>query len=817
MGNTLNSHYDTIRALKKVPGPTVALFCLLAVITLFSPELEEDHLPLVGMAGMVAVVSIFLHWQAGGGFFPALFGVAAGLVAIGWQQMPVPPFPVELEGTSLSFEGVVLDRKDRHDSIRFILDRGVVLPGQKNIQEPMKIPGRMQITVYQKQAKKQVILALPGDRVRIYARLKPIKSFRNPGGFDYARFQRQHGILISGYTKGPVLIVKMAVEKSWNRYRQTISQWIVQVLPRETQGLAEALMVGKRGLLDGALMEYLLASGTIHLIAISGLHLGMVAGWSFFLLRFLLVLCMPLSRRWNVKRPAAMLTLIPTIAYASLAGWSIPTQRASTMICLLLFAIATNRLRQSWRVLNVAAIVVLLFQPGQLFSAGFQLSFLSVVGMLFFLPFLRYGQGWRKKVLGLLTVSLVVTMITSPITAHHFHRISPYGLFANVLLVPWVGLVSTPLGLLALLAHEIYPVLGDFLLQRMGESLDLYRQGIVWISGLPGAWQRLPGPSQIGIALSLGVWALVGLLGMAGITRWREIGFVTAFLVLFWPRTMPPVEQLHLAVLDVGQAQSVVLYTPHGGWSVLDAGGWASSRYNVGESVISAYLWRYGVQHLKRVVISHPQRDHMAGAERLLRNFQVDSLWLGVFPEEEQKDRSYRRLIARAEKEGVSIRRIRQGMEIEEGDARVSVLPPLPMEQAKNNNDRSLVVVVSFAEQRFLIPGDAMARTEKWLLAQQVIQPLTVLLAPHHGSKSSSTPAFVQATHPQHIVFSVGYRNAHRHPNAQVVERWRAVGTHIWRTDQQGAILFQSDGQKVQIKVAAKPDGSLVEKIWKPF
>ena len=801
MNNSVKS-LEPFKITRKIPGPTVVLFCLIAMITLFSPELGAEHLVLSVIAGTVACAAIFLRWRAGGGLSAAVIGVVSGLFVMAWQQTSMPSFPVELQKAAVMVEGVVLDRNDRNDSIQIILDRALVSPEQNAFSAPINIPGRIVITSRQKQP----MLAVPGDQVRLHARLKPIKSFRNPGSFDYARFQRQRGIFISGFSRKPIEIVEVAVEKSWNRYRQTSSQWIMQVLPSEEQGLAEALMVGKRGLLSATLKEHLLVSGTFHLIAISGLHMGIVAGWSFFLFRLLLALCLPFSRRWDVKRPAATLTLFPTICYAFLAGWSVPTIRATTMVCLLLLAISTGRSRHVWRVLNIAAIVMLLYQPWQLFSVGFQLSFLSVVGLLFFLPLFQHGQSWRKKILGILLVSLVTMLVTTPIVAHYFHRVTPYGLLANVISVPWVSMVSTPLGLLAMLTHEIYPPLGDVLLLYMGDTLALFQWVITWISELPNAWQRLPGPSLIGIALSLGFCALAGLVGMVGMGIWRKILFICAFPALLWPRPTPPAEQLHLAVLDVGQAQSVVLYTPDGGWSVLDAGGWSSPRFNMGEAVISTYLWFHGVRHLKRLVISHPQRDHMAGAERLLRNFEVDTLWLGDFPEEEQKKVSYMNLISRAEKEGVRIQRIHQKMQIEEGDVMLTVLPPLPRKWTKNSNARSLVVEVAFGGQRFLMPGDAMAQTERWLLTQQVIQPLTVLLAPHHGSKSSSTAPFVQATYPKHVVFSVGFRNAHHHPHPQVVRRWRAVGSKIWRTDHHGAVIFQSDGKLIHVKVAAKPN-----------
>ena len=797
---TLKNKMDTVR---EISAPHVGLFCLIAVITVFSPELAEDRLFLSVIAIVIMGVAIGLRWRAGGGYGAAFFGIFIGLATIGWQQVAVVTVPSELPKKKVFVEALVVDRLDRPDSIQLILEHGTIVAEDSIGSEPLAMPGRLLITL-----RTRPLLAKPGDRVRILSRLKFIRSFHNPGSFDYAGFQRRRGIWIAGYSNKPVVVVKPATQNSWNRYRQSISDWIFKVLPPEEQGLAEALLVGKRGMLSESVMEHLLVSGTIHLVAISGLHLGLVAGWSFISFRFLLVLIIPVSRRWNVKRPAAILTLLPTLCYAELAGWSIPTQRATLMVCLFLVAIVLGRFKQLWRVLAIAAIVLLVCQPWQLYSVGFQLSFLSVAGILYVAPFFKQGQSRNQKMLGFVLISLVTMLATAPLIAHAFHRVTPYSLIANIISVPWVSLVSIPLGLLAMLAHEIDPGLGDFLLLGMGFTLKLFRDYIAWISTLPSAWVRIPGPSLVGLALFLGGCALSG---MVLTMRWRVGILIAAILALFWPRVVPPNEELHLAVLDVGQAQAVVLHTPQGGWSVLDAGGWDSPRFNTGEAVLSTYLWHNGVEHLNRLVISHPQRDHMAGAKRVLRNFKVDSLWLGDFPEAEKNNKSYADLISWAEDHGVEVRRIRQQIQLQEGEATLTVFMPLPKEQTQQQNDRSLVVEVAFAGQRFLIPGDATERTEKWLLERKNIQPLTVLLAPHHGSNSSSSPAFVRASHPDHTVFSVGLDNGHHHPHPAVLQRWQGVGSHIWRTDQQGAVMFQSDGKRLTITVAAQSEGSLTE------
>ncbi|MEO5362101.1 MAG: DNA internalization-related competence protein ComEC/Rec2 [Magnetococcus sp. DMHC-8] len=807
------SSADDYQRTEKLSGPVVALFCQIALITLCSLDLAEAWLPMTGMAATVAGVAVWLWQRAGGRWWPALFGSLLGLAAMVWQYLPPPPFPVELVNRAVTLEGLIVERQDRPDSVQLILDQGVVPVVTEPLPEPIPIPGMVQLTIHNQ----QVLAVLPGDRVAVRTRLKPVESSHNPGGFDHARFLRRQGILASGSSREPVRPLATATEWSWNRYRQTLSLWIDQSLPRVQRGLVEALMVGKTGFLDARVTEDLLVSGTYHLVAISGLQVGLVAGWSFYLLRLVLALCTPLSRRWDLKRPVALLTLLPTIAYAFLAGWSVSTQRATLMTAFLLLAVAVGRARQLWRVLTFAAMAILASQPWQLFSAGFQLSFLSVIGLMYCMPFFQQGQGWKKHLTGLVMTTVVASLITTPVTAHYFHRLSPHGLLANLVMVPWVSTIATPLGLLAAIAHELHAPLGDLFLRWMGESLEPYRLFIAWISTLPGAWQRLPGPTLTGLTLALSLSALAGLVGMAGMTRWRMALFLLAWPALLWPRTTPPAGELHLAVLDVGQAQSAILYTPHGGWSVFDSGGFVSPRFDPGEAFTSTYLWHQGVTRLNRVVVSHPQMDHMAGVERLLRNFQVDSLWLGDFPDEEQNNALYARLIARAEQQGVPIRRIRQPLAVEEGSARIAILPPLPREQGKSDNDRSLVVEIAFAEQRFLIPGDATARTEKWLLAQQAIRPLTMLLAPHHGSKSSSTPAFVQASQPRHVVFSVGRYNAYHHPHPKIVQRWQEATARLWRTDQQGAILLQSDGHEVRIKAAAEPGDSLADRLKRLF
>jgi competence protein ComEC len=462
------------------------------------------------------------------------------------------------------------------------------------------------------------------------------------------------------------------------------------------------------------------------------------------------------------------------------------------MVGIYLLAVALGYSRQSWRALTLAAIILLLWHPYELFQAGFQLSFIAVAGLLAFWTLVTKQQGWRGKITGLLLVTIFMQLITVPVVMHHFHRLTPYGFLGNLLAIPWVTMVSAPLGLLSLLGQTVHPDIGEWLLAAMSLSLEQLRYWIEWVAQLPGSWQRVSGPSLTGLGLCIGAAAWAAMIQERW---WRFVIAMLAIAVLFLPKTSGIMDGwLHIAVLDVGQAQSVALRSPAGKWSIIDAGGVVTARFNIGESAISAYLWQHGVTKLQRIVISHPQADHMAGAKRLLRNFRVKNLWLGYFPLQEKEKQSYRELLEQAKKSAVQIRYFKHGEKLEEDGLTIEVLPPLLRSKKTELNNRSLVLLYRFGQHRFLFPGDLESDGEKWLLEQNVLSPVTLTIAPHHGSKSSSTLPFVQTTNPQHVLFSVGRNNRHKLPKPEIVHRWQQSGAEIWRTDLDGTLIFQSDG-----------------------
>ncbi|MBF0194603.1 MAG: DNA internalization-related competence protein ComEC/Rec2 [Magnetococcales bacterium] len=822
-------------AIKSRPPPVIALFLtgIIIAILAVSPQSDMYRTTLCGAAVFVATWGCWQRWLLNKLLFtaitPTVAGLLLGLLSTFWHYNQI-----ETQKTETSYQndisnktkyinkswkqlnGVVVDREDRFDSTRiWITD--AYMPNNSWLSS-----GLVQITVY-----KKTVSALPGDTVSFAAKVFTPKSFKVPGAFDYEKFLQNKGIVATGYAKDPVNPTKTTDKYIINRARQKISNWISVNIKPENQGLVEALLVGKRGRIEPAVKEALLVSGTFHLIAISGLHLGLVAGWSFFVLRFLITLIPAYSIANDSKRPAALITLLPLITYASLAGWSLSTQRATIMVGLYLIAVTVGRGRDGFQALMLAAVILLLWHPYELFQAGFQLSFIAVTALLAswpiikkyshvevekpntiikpttsYLMFSSKTHKWKQKIISLLLVTLFMQLVTLPVVTYHFHRLTPYGLIGNLLAIPWVSFLSAPLGILALIGKFIHPDIGHWFLTAMSASLEQLINFINWVAQLPFAWQRSCGPSLAGFGIATAGLAWAAMLDNK---RNKILVALLAILALLLPKpTAAPEGWLHIAVLDVGQAQSIAIRSPSGDWSILDAGGIVNPRFNIGESAISAYLWHHGVETIERVIISHPQADHMAGAKRLLRNFNVQNLWLGYFPEEEINNISYRNLISQGNKSGVNIKRFDSSSTIQDDSLTIQVLPTLIGNNKTNINNRSLTIILTIGNQKFLLPSDIQKGGEKWLLKQNAIPEVTMTVAPHHGSRTSSTLPFIKAANPDHVIFSVGKNNRYLFPNTKIVERWQNSGAQLWQTDRNGTIIFQSNGEELKFNSVVK-------------
>ncbi|OSM02341.1 putative DNA internalization-related competence protein ComEC/Rec2 [Magnetofaba australis IT-1] len=790
---------------------------------ILAPPLEDKQSWewLLGALGVLALVMLWRMTRAQRTILPALLlGVGLGVMTAHLHSQPNPHINASdrlnaAAGQKQSLTGVVAERETRFDAIRLYLT-DVRTANRLLIPQP----DLLQLTLY-----RIPCAARPGDLISFTARIKPPTGSINPGLFDYGLWQRQRGVVATASAREPPVTLTSQDRFATARWRQSLSARIAARLPPEQRGMVEALLTGKRGWLDRSGRERLQSAGIFHLMAISGLHVGLVAGWSFFLLRFFLTLIPGWAARFDLKRPTALLTIPLVLLYGELTGWSLPTTRAAAMAAIFLIAIALNRAHQSWRALGWAAGLLLLWRPDQLTEAGFQLSFVAVATLLAVytrpgpevnptlhqqsIDYVRDTPRWRRwldKSGKFLLASTLVGLTTAPVAAHHFHQLAPWGFAVNPIAIPWVSLITMPLALATLALHSISDALANLTLNGMALTLQPLDALAGWVARLPGGWLRVSGPSAIGLGLALA--ALFAAFCAHALSAWRPAAGLLAITcaALLWPHPNPTPGRVQLTLLDVGQAQSALLRDPHGGWNVIDAGGYRSRYFDSGEGIISAALWRQGARRIKRLIISHAQFDHMSGAQRILRNFPVGQVWMPDAPHIEERYRAaMKKLETLARANGAAVRYVAAGYGQQEASG-ISwrVLHPGPNNQWRDSNNASLVVEAQFAQHKFLFPGDIEEEAEQAILARGEIQPVTLALAPHHGSRSSSTQPWVEALTPQLTLFSVGRLNRFRFPDAGVVRRWSQSGARIVRTDEAGGITLISDGAQWCVTTTAQ-------------
>lgn len=695
------------------------------------------------------------------------FVAAAGLGGLLWAWwhaawLLAGGLPGTWEGVDLRVEGQVsgLVRERGAGDLRIPLRiRAVEVEGT---WRSFALP--VQVNWYRARARPE-----PGETWRLKVRLKQPRGFANPGGFDYERWLFRQGIRATGYVREDPANGRVAGAEGRpiDRLRRHIQRnFATQVAQSRTGPLLEALTIGVRDGLDESHWEVLRRTGTSHLMAISGLHVGLVSGLLFWLTRRL---CSVTGACERCPAPvvAAGAGLLGAIAYGALAGFSIPTRRAVLMVGAVLLALLWRRGLRPGQSLCLALLAVLAIDPLSVLEAGFWLSFAAVALLVLFLADLRQGGYWG----GLLRVQWVLGLGMFPLALLLFRETSLIAPLTNLLAVPWVGLVIVPLALLAVLVSLLSPALGVPLWQLADLLLRPLWQLLVAASHLPfSSWQgavpRLP----------LLVIGLVGLFLMLWLRHWslRLPALVLCLSLVFTRPPAPAHGSAWVSLLDVGQGLSAVVRTRHH-VLVYDTGPRFPSGFNTGEAVLVPLLLTQGLKAVDRLVISHGDNDHIGGAASLYARLPVYAIRTSD-PRQVPWARS------RPCVKGESWRW--DGVEF-------SFL--YPEGKGTSGNDRSCVLRVQAGGHRLLLPGDIEAASERRLLASGQDLRADVLVAPHHGSLTSSTPAFVAAVAPRWVLFPVGYRNRWDFPRPEVVLRYESRGIAGLDTARHGAIQLRME------------------------
>ncbi|MDP9016804.1 MAG: DNA internalization-related competence protein ComEC/Rec2, partial [Candidatus Eremiobacteraeota bacterium] len=632
----------------------------------------------------------------------------------------------------------------------------------------------------------------------VRGRFSPFDGPRNPGEPDQRMLQRERGYdgMLEGATVlqnlGPApLSARVLVARSHvyaaQRLRQYLGEPYASILAGE--------LWGERGAIPADLRAEFQDTGTVHILVTAGLHIGVIALLSTTLLQW-------------ARTPRTLLcigTAGVVWAYVVFSGGHLPAIRAGTMISIALLARSLGYRAISWNSVAAAVIVVLLYAPQSLLSASFALSFSCVGAILLVGPpidavLTRIG-GLPSTVREALTLTIATQVGVWPLTAATFLLFAPYAILANAAVVPIVSFTMI-LGIAQIVVANIVPIahacanLNAWLLQWM---IAVVRT----TSSLPGAHiVTTPAPLYAIGLYDTALFLIVWLFEKGALTAACAVLFLSVATVLDPPRTMT--HTLQITMLDVGQADSIVIRTPAGHVLLVDGGGRlergpqsaaSSAAEHVGETTVVPFLIRSGIHHIDALLLSHPHGDHAGGVAPVLRSLGTDEL---ADSGQQYGGFAYRDAISVAHARGTPITYPRAGTvwRTNDGVTLTFLGPQLPFITGSRNdiNSNSLVFMLQYKAFRMLFTGDAGAEAEQRILAEGVDLRADVLKVGHHGSAYSSTPEFISAVHPRFALISVGRHNLFGHPAPQTIATLDRFGAAIYRTDQDGALTVAVDG-----------------------
>jgi competence protein ComEC len=725
-----------------------------------------------------------------------------------------------------------------------------------------------------------------GDRILFNSKLRSLRNFQNPGGFDYKRYMFFQGICATAYSQvHRVTIVDRHTPHFWSnlidKTRHRIARIIAGTGKGPQTGVLKALIVGDRSHIAPDTREAFNRAGVGHLLAISGLHIGIVATMAFLFLQRLLTHIKPLLWRAWTRKTAALFALIPVWFYGFISGFSPSTQRAVIMVSVFLMTFLFEREHDIMNTIALSAVAILVIFPPSMYSISFQLSFSAVLAIIFGFACVNklhspsndrdqhpLMKTLKKRLIDFLWVSVFAIGGTLPLVMFYFNQVSLVGVVANFIVVPLVGFTVVPLGLIAVFLSSFCFHCAAWCFTVCGSILKLSLKLIEVFAGFELAAVKTFTPTvlEIGCYYVL-FWAVLSLIqrhhnstdcdaqsgsactkasapvrkkhvfrkthalssrlfGFVADTieylkvqkiRFNQRKFMTTLAVVatlvlicdagYWLHHRLWHQDLRITIIDVGQGNAALLELPDGYTLLIDGGGFSdNSIFDIGARVVAPFLWRKRIKTIDTLVLTHPNSDHLNGLIYIAEHFKVQKMWTNG---EARDTLGYRNLMEIIAKQGIILpnfgqlprNQIVHGVEINILYPSDNFLEKKGEDKWRNSNNNSMVIRVSLGSISFLFPGDIMAEAEKELVdISQTKLASTVLLAPHHGSKSSSTASFLDRVAPQIVAISSGWKNRFKLPHTALLQQYRRRGYQIYRTDTSGAITFITDGEQLSVE-----------------
>lgn len=820
--------------------------CLLAAAFIAGIAAVVWHLFALSPSWLIALATVLLAILAAA---PVVISRSAPFLALGaltffilgifTAQLGQPPLPAPtslrpfLDQANILLLAEVRQAPDFHlDRVRIPLELlGVMQDGKE-----FPVVGGILLTIGESELKPGSWLV--GDRMLARLTLSPFHNFNNAGGYDYVLSQAEQGLYARAHVASQEELLKLAptqrsgparwllaIQRRLDAFRQTALFWLREKAQRRISSFYAALLLGYRRQLPKEQLELVNRAGVTHLLAISGLHLGMVAVAVFWLTHWFVRLCFPsVLQKTSDHRFALWIAFVAALLYAFIGGLALPTWRASIMLFLAGVAIHQCRQPDPPSLLAAAAMIILLIAPHAIKQVSFQLTFAAMIGIFLIYPRLKIietklveADSPARKILAILVrpflsaflLSLSVSAMVLPLTAYHFHGVSLSSWFANTLLTPLVGLVALPIGLLSLALLTVSESVAGILLQLGGLVIQCCDRLITWFGNLSWGFVWV---GTFSLLWLLAFYMVTAILFCSWSTRSKALaGAVLGAVIMAHGLLAEALSSnsqqtsLRVTAIDVGQGSSSLVQFPGGETMLIDGGGFQDDSFDVGRYVVAPYLWRSGVRKLDYVVLSHDHPDHRNGLRFILSHFHVGQFWQTGLEDPGKPvaiggpHPPFQKLQLTASHDPAG------SPPIPIGSCSVRVLHPsaayLDRHWIKRDlNDVSLVLRIDYGDTCVIFPGDIGAGVESLVFADHGPCGDTLLIAPHHGSAGSNSSLLLDRLKPSHIIFSCGYKNGFGFPAASVLARCQERRINVHRTDLHGAILAASDGTRWRVE-----------------
>lgn len=787
----------------------LAFICGIVVGTTYHLEIKL----VMGAAAVtcgVAIIGIQRAWRNNAwvlfGVFICLGTLWTGL-ALSAANSPVTVF----QGKSILIVGEVEDRPDiRPDGVFYKIGLSQVTAEGTTRQITgvlrVKVGGKGTVFHY-------------GDILQMKGLLTLPEPPGNPGAFDYRAWLQRQGIAATLSVKDAKdikligrsgnVIVRMAFT-----VRDHLENIFDLTMTKTGASVLKGILFGTRGEIPADVQLAFNESGLVHILSVSGYHVGLVAALVLALLRIL-----KLPRRFT-----AWVAIPVLLFYALMTGMGPAVMRSTLMAILLLLANHLGRLQDWPTTLATAAGIILLLNPLDLFDVGFQLSFIATWGLLYLTPKLNKLLPHMPVYLAMLvTVPLAAQLASWPLVVFYFNLVSPVSILANLLTAHLVALIML-FGGLGLLGGLCYLPLAEFI----NTATELLTRFFLWLvqisASLPGAAWYIPAPSLWLIALYYVI--VVTFCQLPNHPQWQEClkGWLTKainytarakrtfgcciFLVLLAAWLLWPVNnQLELHFIDVGQGDSALIITPGKGTILVDTGGWQDELVTgkgAGTNTVVPYLHRLGINSLDVLIITHPHADHAGGARAVLKSFPIKMVVLSPygFGAGDKVDDGYEILLKEMKQQGLLHRTAAAGDQLKV-DSLVNIRflsPAQDFDHTRSDaNNSSLVFRLDYLQRSALFTGDIEEEAEQALVQNNTLAPIDVLKVPHHGS-GYFYPEFFAQLKPKFAAISAGAGNRFGHPAPKTLDELQRLGSRIYRTDQQGAVILITDGTTWRVK-----------------